>query len=144
VYSGVQSLRSDEAFPAWLFAMARHVRLRQFSRQSKSPLALAARPGQAASEDERDVLETLPAHGQDALDQIIDVERVEALREALTEMPARMQDCVRGRIVDGLKYSEIGAKLGISENTVAVHVHRGMNYLKSRVRRLFGDVRMHG
>ena len=53
---------------------------------------------------------------------MIEMERAEAVRKALSELPGRVQDCLRARVVDGLKNSEIGERLGISKSTVKYHL----------------------
>jgi RNA polymerase sigma factor (sigma-70 family) len=66
------------------------------------------------------------------------------MRQALEELPSRVQDCLRCRLVDGLTNRQIGERLGISENTVGVHVHRGIKNLRERLRLLIGDAHFRG
>ena len=140
VYSGIDSLRSEDAFVGWLFSIARHVRFRHLERQKRTPRAVPAPVGRdAGGDEEARVLDSVAAPDPDPLDRVLELERIDALRKALSELPGRVQDCLRARLVDGLKYSEIGERLGISENTVAVHVHRGMKSLKARIKQFFGE-----
>jgi RNA polymerase sigma-70 factor (ECF subfamily) len=132
VYTSVGSLRTETAFVAWLFSIARHVGMRHLER-SKRP----GRRSETSEESDR-VLEMIPARESDSLHRLLDQERTNIVREALRELPPRVQDCLRARLLDGLKYADIGEKLGIHENTVAVHVHRGLKAIRTNLKRLFG------
>lgn len=142
VYSGLDNLRNDDAFAGWLFSISRHVWFRYLDRQKRFPRQLAAHAGNEDSDT--GIEESAAAPEPDPLHRILDLEKVAMLREALTEMPARIRECLKARVVEDLKYSEIGARLGISENTVAVHVHRGLKILKARAQKLFGGTPFHG
>lgn len=144
VYSGLQNLRNDAAFTGWLFSISRHVWLRHLDRQKRFPRAMAGRAGQDAANGEAGIEESAATAEPDPLHRILEMEKIAMMREALTELPARVQDCLRARVVDGMKYSEIGERLGISENTVAVHVHRGLKNLKARAKKLFGGTPFSG
>lgn len=145
VYSGLEGLRSEDAFVGWLFSIARFTRFRYLERQKRAPRAMAAsHAGDRAEDQETTAWESAAAPEPDALHRIMEVEKIEAVRAALSELPGRVQDCLRARVVEGLKYSEIGQRLGISENTVAVHVHRGLKSLKARVKTFFGGAPFHG
>jgi RNA polymerase sigma-70 factor (ECF subfamily) len=137
VYKGLDGLRSEAAFVGWLFSIARHIGFHHLDRQGKSPRAIPVH-AEDASGEELDIVGSIPASGPDPLGMVLQQERVDVIREALQGLPARVQDCLRARLVDGLKYSEIGEQLGISENTVAVHVHRGLKNLKTNLKRFFG------
>ena len=138
VYSGLENLRSDAAFVGWLFAISRHMWLRHLDRQKRAPQPMTARPGRDAAEGEADIEETAATTDPNPLDRVLELERIAVVREALGELPVRVQECLRARVVEGMKYSEIGERLGISENTVAVHVHRGLKNLKARAKKFFG------
>jgi RNA polymerase sigma-70 factor (ECF subfamily) len=137
VYSGLKTLRNDDAFVGWLFSISRHVWFRYLERQKRFPQATAARAGGDAADDEARIEESLADGEPDALHRMLEMEKIALMREALKDLPVRVQECLRARVVDGMKYSEIGERLGISENTVAVHVHRGLKNLKARAKKVF-------
>lgn len=144
VYSGLGSLRSEDAFVGWLFSIARHTRFRYLERKERSPRAVAAGHAGDNAADTGAVWDSAATTEPDPLHRIIELEKIEAVRQALNELPGRVRDCLRARVVDGLKNSEIAERLGISENTVAVHVHRGLKSLKARVKTFFGGALFHG
>jgi RNA polymerase sigma factor (sigma-70 family) len=134
VYTSVKNLRSEGAFVTWLFSIANNTALRHWERQKKhSKLQLVpsrdvADDSQAASEVER-----VAASEPDPLSQLLHLERVEVVGDALRKLPGREQDCLKASLVENLSYKEIGERMGISENTVAVHVHRAMKSLRRRL-----------
>ena len=137
VYSGLKNLRDDAAFVGWLFSISRHVWFRHLERQKRVPQAMAARAGRDEADSEARI-ESAASTEPDPLRRLLEMEKIAAMREAVKELPARVQDCLRASVVDGMKYSEIGERFGISESTVAVHVHRGLKTLKARAKKFFG------
>ena len=144
VYTGLATLRSETAFLAWLFSIARHVGFRHLERQKKSRLAIAAHHSNECADGETGILDSIAEAQPDPLRRVLDLERIRIVRAALSGLPDRVQDCLRGSVVDELKYSEIGKRLGISENTVAVHVHRGLKSLRRRVKLFFKEAPIAG
>jgi RNA polymerase sigma factor (sigma-70 family) len=131
VHAGIQTLRAEEAFTGWLFAIARHVSTRHLERLRGAGRAVAAGSGAV----EFDV----PSPGPDPLRAMLDQEKTDLMRAALEELPERMRECVRARLVDDLNYRQIGERMGISENTVAVQVHRAMKAIRARLKVFFGE-----
>jgi RNA polymerase sigma-70 factor (ECF subfamily) len=142
VYSGLKNLRSETAFVSWLFSIARHVGFRRIESQKRTRLAIV-RP-RPTDGDQPTAAETTASPDPDPLQRLLAAEKIEVVRKALEALPHRVQDCLRARLVDGLKYSQIGERLGISENTVAVHVHRGLRSLKIRLKEVLTGAPFHG
>jgi RNA polymerase sigma-70 factor (ECF subfamily) len=132
VHAGISTLHEEEAFVAWLFAIARRVAARHLDRIRNPLRAVPA----VAGEESFDA----PSPEPSPLGAMLDQEKVEIMRAALEELPERMRQCVHARLVGDLSYRDIGERLGISENTVAVHVHRAMKMMRVRLRALFGNV----
>lgn len=135
VYTGVKNLRSEAAFVTWLFSIANNTALRHWERQKKHARLqlVSSRQDELGDEGPREP-DTLAARDPDPLSQLLNVERVQALSNALRMLPAREQDCLKASLVENLTHKEIGQRLGISENTVSVHVHRAVKALKGRLR----------
>lgn len=53
-------------------------------------------------------------------------ERFELMAVALAELPPRCRDVMRFAVLHGLSNAEIASRLGLSENTVRVHLARGI------------------
>ena len=73
-------------------------------------------------------------HGPDPLQQMIDRELKRIVAEAFPKLGRDYRTVLKMRI-NGLKYSEIAARLGVSENTVATWVSRGIRELGQHIRR---------
>lgn len=52
-------------------------------------------------------------------------ERIEVLREALSQLPEKQKTILILRFQDGLDYREIADKMGLNINTVKITIHRG-------------------
>ncbi len=70
---------------------------------------------------------------QPALDEPVDLvtaiehqRRREVLIDAVVSLPERCRDVMMLRHLDGLSYKEIAERLGISPNTVKIHIVKGM------------------
>lgn len=57
-----------------------------------------------------------------------------ALREAIQSLPPRCREVLLLHKYDGLSYAQIAERLGISRNTVMVHLANAMSGLRSRLR----------
>ena len=69
------------------------------------------------------------------IDMVEDEEMLEKIRSILKELPDKCREICLLRFVDGYKYAEIAKQLNISENTVKVQLHRGVE----RVKQAFSD-----
>ena len=137
VYAGITKLRSDAAFVTWLFSIAHNTALRHWERQRKHSRLHLVESREAQSDETSAAtaaVDLVAAPDPDPLSKLLHLERVEVVGAALRKLPGREQDCLRASLVENLSYREIGERFGISENTVAVHVHRAMKTLKSRLR----------
>lgn len=126
VYQSIGTLRAEEAFAGWLFGIARHVYARHLERSKNSGRTATAGTGSFDFD--------VPSPAPDPLHVMLDQEKTDLVRAALEELPERMRECVRARVVDELNYRQIGERLGISENTVAVQVHRAMKAIRARLK----------
>jgi len=101
---------------AFLFTVARNVAFDLFRRRG-------AKPTEAVTDlVELMVLEERPEVGQQ-LDQSYELE---VLADAVRALPDRCRQVIMLRYLDGLAYKEIAGQLGISAETVKVHMAKGM------------------
>ena len=63
-----------------------------------------------------------------------DRERLEVLRRAIAELPARTQHIFKFNRVQGLSYNEIARRLGVSESTVQKHLATALAHATARLR----------
>lgn len=101
---------------AFLFTAARNVAIDMFRRRRNAAHEpISDSEEMPLLEERRDVF--------DALDQ---QQRRELLVEAVTALPARCREVMLLRHREGLSYKEIAARLGISPQTVKVHMVKGV------------------
>lgn len=108
---------------AWLHGVLRRVVLEEFA---KASFRREVPAGETAESDARDP-------SPDQLDDLIDRQLQAVVRECLSGLNADYRRVLTMR-ADGLKYSEIAVRLGVSENTVATWVSRGTKTVARQVR----------
>jgi RNA polymerase sigma factor (sigma-70 family) len=101
---------------AFLFTSVRNAAFDLFRRRG-------AKPTEAVTEwVELTMLEDRPGVGE----QIDQNYELEVLAEAVRALPDRCRQVIMLRYLDGLAYKEIAGQLGISAETVKVHMAKGM------------------
>lgn len=109
---------------AFLFTVARNVAVDLLRRRQK------AEHEPISDVTEMPILEEAPS-----LEEAVEIrQRQEHLREALASLPDRCREVLMLRHLDGLPYKEIASQLGISPNTVKVHMAKGMRDLIAHFR----------
>jgi len=104
-------------FPrSFLIITARNVALDALRRQGRTP-----------TEEITNVTEgTLLEHQPNAADNLLKRQELEILADAVADLPDRCRDVVILRYLEGLSYKEIAARLGISHETVKMHLTKGL------------------
>ena len=64
------------------------------------------------------------------MDLLEDEDALEKVRKVMEELPEKCREVARLRMVEGYKYAEIAAALGMKENTVKAHLHRALARFK--------------
>ncbi len=64
------------------------------------------------------------------IDESISEELAQRVNEAINSLPPQCSQIVRMNIIEGKKYSEISAELGISVNTIKTQIFRGYKKLR--------------
>lgn len=112
-WRGAETLRDEAKLSPWLSGIARNVCRRWLQRQRDAPATDdAGREASLADDD----------------DLAIELERDELavlLDRALGLLPATTRDVLIARFVDECSHAEIASRLGLSEGTVTVRIHRG-------------------
>lgn len=101
---------------ALLFTTARNAALDLFRRRRATPFHTVAEGAELARLDEQP---GFAEQGEQAY-------RLEVLADAVRALPDRCREVLMLRYLDGLAYKEIAAQLGISPETVKVHMAKGM------------------
>jgi RNA polymerase sigma-70 factor (ECF subfamily) len=121
-------LRDLDKSKPWLAAIARNI-CQRWGRARGREAAPLADTTVAAQSEILNQLDLLP----DEIDLERDLERGELialLDRALALLPCDTRDILVAHYVEGLPQSEIAARLGLSENAIAVRLHRGRRALR--------------
>ena len=106
---------------AWLYGIARH-RLGRFFRSGRVDAAARRKLGMP----QRD----LPADDYERIEDLIDFAPIrEALAEALETLSPDQREAMRLRVIDGLGYAEVAARLECTEQNARQRVSRGLKKL---------------
>lgn len=124
------TFRADSEFRAWMYGIARTVRIDRFRRQ-KAETTLAE-DDVPTSNSYRD-LASGPFH------QVEVEERAELLHRALLRLPVEKRELLVLARFQELRYEQIGSLLGIDVGTVKVRVHRAMVELREIIRKMSNE-----
>lgn len=101
---------------SYLFSIARNTALTLFHRRRIfSATPVNELPDSLVLVEEPDAAQTMAAR-----------ERLELMSQAIAHLPERCRDVMRLAALRGCSNAEIAATLGLSENTVRVHLARGI------------------
>jgi RNA polymerase sigma factor (sigma-70 family) len=139
VYRGLGAFRSTETFETWLFKIARNV-----TRNAHRVRSAVKHQGKSGQQVELSVPslggESLGSLDLDPLDEVIERERKQLLRDAISELPPRMKSALVMRLYSDMRYQDIAAVLGISIGTVKAHLHQARTLLRNRLSEYFNEI----
>lgn len=111
-----QATRGIQYPKAFLFTTARNVALDSFRRRRAAPI-----------EEITDSNELFVLEERRGVEELIDRQKeLEVLTDAVRALPERCRQVLMLRYIDGFSYKEIAARLGISPETVKIHLMKGM------------------
>ena len=132
VYRNLDLFEERVRFSTWVYRIATNealMRLRKASRKREVFLedATAVDPW---GDEVRDF-------ARSPLDDVLDQEIAERLREVLAELPEEYRAVFTMRDIDGLSNAEVADVLGISVPAVKSRLHRSRLHLRNRLSRIF-------
>lgn len=143
VHRGLPELRQEAQFQSWLYAISANVYKNELERLGAKKRAAVHVPLEDESPGELDfqprsqrVIDPRPR----PMEALLEKEKLERLRQALTELPEQMQRCVRMRVSEDKPYKEIADLLGVSINTVKAHLRQARIALKDKLTPYFAEV----
>ncbi len=146
VYKGLAGLRQDAQFQSWLYTISANVyknELERLGAKKRSAVHVPLEPCERDSSGDRGTrpqpLEALDPRPR-PMEALLEKEKLERLRQALTELPEQMQRCVRLRVAGEKPYQEIADSLGISINTVKAHLRQARIALRAKLNPYFAEV----
>ena len=139
VYNNLDELRQDGKFENWVFRIAVNIYRNEMERRGARKRAPTPVPLGGDWSDPQD-LQLSTAPGADPETEVLEKEKLKAVRAALQELPRQMRSCLFLRVDDGLSYREIAAVMGIAVNTVSAHLYEARNLLREKLDRYFPEV----
>lgn len=123
-YKASETLKSDEAFQAWLAQIARRTCGRLRKREAAHALVALADLNESRQPSD-------PAASP--VEKAIESETKQCVEVAIATLPAIYADIYRLRDVDGLSAEETSAQLGISIAAVKSRLHRARSMVREKL-----------
>src|ERR1700761_3587059 len=126
-YRGRASFRGECAVSTWLISIANnlirdHVRLKKFQFWRKA---------NATAMNVSELEPFLRAPNSSPESRLIEGERVEQVKVAIENLSMNQRKVFLLRFFEGLNIEEIADSLGMPENTVKTHLHRGITAIRT-------------
>ncbi len=128
IYRGVREFRYEARFETWLYRVATTTYLKRLRTGSA-----AKRSGIETSLDDDSAAYEPPAPAASQLEDALDDERRQAMRQAIEELPEKMRQCLTLRIYHELSYREIATVMKLKINTVKAHLFQAKEKLRGKL-----------
>ncbi len=126
LYNAAGGFRCESTLKTWLYRMCKNCAydyMRKYYKHRAVSLTYKD-PEEETTEDADIVSDTTPE------DELLRKEKIQAVRNAVLELPEEQRDVIVLREFHNMQYSEIAAMLGISEGTVKSRISRARENLK--------------
>jgi RNA polymerase sigma-70 factor, ECF subfamily len=134
VFKGIGGFRRESRFERWLFEIVHSVFSNELRRRHAEKRKRRETSLDAGGEDDSSGSGIeIPSEDPSPLDDSVEKERLQTLREALAELPPQMRHCCELRYVKGFKYQEIATLMKISIETVKAHLHQARKRLMDKL-----------
>lgn len=128
-----------EQASAWLFRAARNRIVDRFRKKKEEPLAdLSDDDDEADSEYRLDL--NLPAHDAGPEAQYARAVLLEALQDALDELPPNQRDVFIAHELEGLSFKDIAAQSGVALNTLLARKRYAVLHLRARLQAIYDEL----
>ena len=134
LYQHLPALQTDQPIRPWLYRVARNRCLDLLRRRRSTPLSELASPESEEDAPEPSVVDPTPLP-EDLVER---ADLQEILQAAFAALPDHYRQVVALRYTTDLTFAEMGAVLGLPENTVKTHFQRAKGVLRERLRALVG------
>lgn len=126
--ASTESLSAVDDLAAWLFASVRN-RVRDLWRRGET----RKKAGEITVSDSA-IAEIVASVGLDPAEIAVSSELVDALYDAMEELPDEQRMVIEGQVLDGLTFKELAATSGISPDTLAARKRRALKRLAAALR----------
>ena len=122
-WKSLDSFRGESSLKTWLFRLVHRRAVDLLRHRRPTPL------------DDELLSRVVRVADDNPLQDVLDSELLEALQEALDELPWNQRSAWLLREVEGLGYDEIAHAMGTTVGSVRGHLHRGRRQLAERMAR---------
>jgi len=143
IYKGLEGYRGEGSLEGWVLHIAFNV-FRNWrdhqpgGRHAVPEIPFEETPG--APEPSPAAQFSSPSATASPLDRVVRRERLEALRQAIGELPPKQRLCVEMRVYQERSMQEIAAALRISPETVKAHLFQARQRLWDKLKNAFGTL----
>lgn len=142
IYQGLEGFRGDGSLEGWVLQVAFNVyrkwRDRQPGGRHAAPEVAVDPAGLPEAADSPDL--PSPSALASPLNRVVRQERLQALREAVGELPRQQRLCMELRLYQDRSMQEIAVVLRISPETVKAHLFQARQRLSDKLHGTFGTI----
>ncbi len=132
VYRAADRYQTTHAFSTYIYRIATNLAISELRRRKR--WRLVSLTGLVHSPDGQETRDFNPVDHQPLQDSaLVEAERREAVKRAITTLPAKYRAPLVLRDVEGKGYGEIARILGTSEGTVKSRISRARNFLREKM-----------
>ena len=124
---------------AWLFRVARHRIIDRFRKKREEPLPLVLDDGGDGSE-EHWLEQALPSFDGDPETAHQRARVLEAISDALEELPVRQREVFIAHELDGMSFKELAERSGVGVNTLLGWKRQAVLHLRSRLQPIYDEL----
>ncbi len=141
IYQGLDGYRGEGSLDGWVLQVAWNAYRKWRDRQPGGQNAVPEVPFEAAGAPQPSpAAATYAAAPASPLDDAVRRERLQALREAVGELPPQQRLCMELRVYQERSVKEIAVALRISPETVKAHLFQARQRLWDRLHGAFGAI----
>ena len=131
IFKSLDTFDRRANFQTWLVSVSRNLCIDHYR---------SVRKERETIDRDVDASELMPvSKTQGQLAMLEQRDRVELLREAMSELPKTLRTAVLMRDIQEMSYHEIAEKLRLPEGTVKSRINRGRNELARQIRKMRGE-----
>lgn len=126
LYNAAGGFRCESTLKTWLYRMCKNCAYDYMRKYYKHrAVSLTYKDAEEETTEDADIVsDTTPE------DELLRKEKIQAVRNAVLELPEEQREVIVLREFQNMQYSEIAVMLGISEGTVKSRISRAREHLK--------------
>ena len=138
LFRSLKDFRYETKFKNWLYRVAANTAIKRRRRSKFAPereLSLE----EFASREEIETLEQVPEWAKMPLEQILNEELLNIIKQAIWELPEKYRIVVILRDIEEFSTEETAQILNLSPSNVKVRLHRARLFMRERLKGYFGN-----